>query len=253
MSSLVAISVHNLQARYQAYLTADMRDWDKLESFGWVVGTTLLFCWWWALGLVQSYPQLAVYWLVSQQAAASLPGLAVLLAPAFYTRHREPVIIASKLLAAALYPRFRLSWHSPGTPEDARAALGGRFLRARLPIHPLALAQTGTVAMLALSVRHSLCFKAQLLCQLALFFMVAQAEQLARRRSADQPRQHLTTPGQATMLQVVCGLVLPLSQHFLLDRQRRARWVERERRQAREQRGQRVPQDIWGQPLWSVG
>ena len=102
-----------------------------------------------------------------------LPGVVACTLPAFYERHREPVVVASKLLCVVSYPIFRLSWHAPGAPLDVRAAFGSFF---RLPVHPVAALQCGAVPMMGLSIRHSLRFKAQLLCQLAMLVVAMQAE-----------------------------------------------------------------------------
>lgn len=103
-----------------------------------------------------------------------IPGLAAYTLPNFYTRWREAVVVLSKLLAAASYPSFRLSWQAPGTPLDIKAGFGSFW--SRLPVHPLAVLQCGAVSMLSLSIRHSLRFRAQLLCQLAMLVVAMQAE-----------------------------------------------------------------------------
>lgn len=48
------------------------------------------------------------------------------------------VVLAKLLLSVAWLP-FRLSWHAPGTPLDARAQFGW----ALLPVQPMALIQSG--------------------------------------------------------------------------------------------------------------
>lgn len=101
------------------------------------------------------------------------------LQPSLYAAHREAVIVACKLLSAAVYPVFRLSWQARGTPLDVRAGFGGTF--ARLPLHPLAVLQCGAVLLLGSSIRHSLRFKTQLFCQLVMLVAVIQAETVSGR------------------------------------------------------------------------
>lgn len=103
-------------------------------------------------GLISLYPGPYLCWAVVTLTAL-LPGVAAACAPALYRRHREAVIVACKLLVAALFPAFRLSWHAPGTPPDVRAAFGQW---EALPLHPGALHQTGVVVMALLAIRHPL-------------------------------------------------------------------------------------------------
>ena len=225
-----------------------------------------------------------------------LPGLVAYTLPAFYERRREPVIVASKLACAASYPLFRLSWHAPGTPLDVRAAFGS-FLR--LPVHPMAVLQCGAVGMMGLSIRHSLRFKAQLLCQLAMLAVAMQAEAVsglgagvmhapstaARRadghvaaapadsfavrhrcsatilcqhrlralpqaahRTAASPQQHFLSLRNATLLQLVCGTLWPLVQHYQFDCRRRKVCQQAHQRQQFEQQ-QRQQQQQWAEEL----
>lgn len=132
-------------------------------------------------GLFRHHARLYMLWCLTVTPPALLPGAVALAAPALYHsargRGREAVIVCSKLLAAALYPLFRLAWHAPGMPLDVQAGVGGR---ATLPLQPLALAQCGAVLLLFASFRHPLRFKAQMLCQMALLVVVLQAETVRR-------------------------------------------------------------------------
>lgn len=130
----------------------------------------------WLLGLPCNTACVVPALLAVQVTSAVIPGLVASRMPAFFSRHREAVVMACKLLAAAGWPRFRLAWHAPGTPPDARAAFGGF---SWLPVHPFGLVQTGALQMLTLSVRHALRFKAQLFCSLVMLFSVMQAEKVS--------------------------------------------------------------------------
>lgn len=113
---------------------------------------------------------------------APIPGLVSTVWPAFYRRHREAVVVCSKLLVAVAYPAFRLSWHAAGVPLDVRAAFGGWGMS--LPLHPLGLVQSGALLMMSTSIRHPLRMRSQLLCQLVLLTVVLQAEEVRRARCA---------------------------------------------------------------------
>lgn len=114
-----------------------------------------------------------------------LPGLVALTLPRFYRRHREAVVVAGKLLNVASWPVFRFAWQAPGAPLDVRVEFGSVW--ARLPVHPLAAVQCGAVSMMSLSIRHSLRFKAQLLCQLAMLVVVMQTEAVSGSERGEEP------------------------------------------------------------------
>ncbi|PRW56964.1 Nuclear transcription factor Y subunit C-2 [Chlorella sorokiniana] len=221
-----------LKDRYQAYITQQSLDWDKMESVGWLAGALIIFLACIAKGILRSYFSVFMGWFLANCPSAFLPGLVALTLPSFYERQRETVVVASKLLAAASYPYFRFSWHAPGVPSNAKAAFGSVW--ARLPVHPIAAVQCGAVTMLALSIRHSLRFKAQLLCQLAMLVVAMQAE-AAVRRTAGSRQQHFLSLRNATLLQLVCGTLWPLVQHYQFDARRRKMYQQVRRRQQQQQ------------------
>ena len=105
----------------------------------------------------------------------------------------------------------------------------------------------GVVMAMVMSFRHSLRLRAQLLCQLAFLTALLQAETAAHRAAAD-PRQHFVSLRFATALQVLCGALLPLAQHWHFDRQRRQGWRREEEERRRERAPRRRPQTLWQQP-----
>lgn len=77
---------------------------------------------------------------------------------------------------------------------------------------------------------------------------------MARRVAADRPNQQLVPSwGQATVLQVLGGTVLPMLQHWKLDRSRRAQcqaqWRAAQQQVAgeREEAERRDPSQLWRQ------
>ena len=139
-----------------------------------------------------------------------LPGVVALTLPRFYKRHREAVVVVGKLLNVASWPVFRFSWQAPGAPLDVRVEFGSVW--ARLPVHPLAAVQCGAVSMMSLSIRHSLRFKTQLLCQLAMLVVVMQTEAVGGSERGEEPRGGCGCMGRAACRLLAC-LVLAHRRH----------------------------------------
>lgn len=76
--------------------------------------------------------------------SAALPGIVASLFPAWYARpgHREAAVVLAKLLLAVMWLPFRLAWHAPGVPLDARQHFGW----AALPVQPMVLIQCGALS-----------------------------------------------------------------------------------------------------------
>lgn len=176
------------QDEYQVCLHDILAEHDKLESVGFAAGSVVILAWSLFKGLLPTYQRVYLTWAAVLVTTALLPGAAAHWFPGFYRRHREAVVVSSKLLAAAGFPLFRLAWHAPGLPLDVRQGGFGRGL-AWLALHPVSAVQSGTVTLMAMTVRHPLRFKSSLFCSLSMLTSVLQSETVSATRAGARARR----------------------------------------------------------------